>query len=182
IRDRKPQVLITYDENGFYGHPDHVQAHRVATYAALLAAVPSYRNNLGEPWQVQRLLWLAIAESNMRAMIAGARGAVSAKADGASESPPQDDFFGGFDLDSDELPPMSTRDSDVAVRVDGYPYAVQRFAALRAHATQIKADEFFFAFEHAPAGPMWAECYRLAAGVPFDAGANDVFAGLGLDR
>lgn len=181
IRDRKPQVLITYDENGFYGHPDHVQAHRVATYAAQLAAVPTYRKDLGEPWQLQRLLWMAMAESNMRAMIAGARHAAAANADGATDAPAEDDFFGGFDLDSDELPPMSTREADIAVRVDGYPYAAQRFAALRAHATQIKADQFFFAFEHAPPGPMWAECYRLAAGVPFDAAADDVFAGLGLD-
>ncbi|MBK5218111.1 MAG: N-acetyl-1-D-myo-inositol-2-amino-2-deoxy-alpha-D-glucopyranoside deacetylase, partial [Propionibacteriales bacterium] len=42
IRETKPQVLVTYDEFGGYGHPDHVQAHRVATYAAALAAVPSY--------------------------------------------------------------------------------------------------------------------------------------------
>ena len=32
IRDRRPQVLITYDQFGGYGHPDHVQAHRVAMY------------------------------------------------------------------------------------------------------------------------------------------------------
>ena len=39
----RPQVMVTYDEFGGYGHPDHIQAHRVATYAAALAAVPSYR-------------------------------------------------------------------------------------------------------------------------------------------
>ena len=34
IREVRPQVLITYDEFGGYGHPDHIQAHRVATYGA----------------------------------------------------------------------------------------------------------------------------------------------------
>jgi len=167
IRDRRPQVLITYDEVGLYGHPDHVQAHRVATYAVHMAAVPSYRRDLGEPWQVERLLWMAIPESHMRMMIEGMRGS------GAGEN-----FFSSFDLDSDELPPMSTRDADIAVRIDGFRYAAQRFAALRAHATQIRPDEFFFAMEGAPAGPLWAECFRLAAGTPFPADAEDLFAGL----
>src|SRR5689334_766718 len=38
IREVRPQVLITYDENGFYGHPDHIQAHRVSRRAVGLAA------------------------------------------------------------------------------------------------------------------------------------------------
>ena len=33
IRDRRPQVLVTYNQFGGYGHPDHIQAHRVAMYA-----------------------------------------------------------------------------------------------------------------------------------------------------
>ena len=47
IRDRRPQVMITYNEIGNYGHPDHIQAHRVAMYATQLAGVPSYRRDLG---------------------------------------------------------------------------------------------------------------------------------------
>jgi len=58
IRDRRPQVIATYDQNGNYGHPDHIQAHRVTMYASQLAAVPSYRPDLGEPWQVSRILWI----------------------------------------------------------------------------------------------------------------------------
>ena len=37
IREVRPQVLVTYDANGFYGHPDHIQAHRVARRAVELA-------------------------------------------------------------------------------------------------------------------------------------------------
>lgn len=167
IRDRRPQVLITYDENGHYGHPDHIQAHRVAMYATALAGIPSYRHDLGEPWQVMRVLWIAMSESVMRTMIAQARA--------AGES---NEFLDSFDLDSDEPPMMTTRDADIAVHIDGHPYAKKRFAALRAHASQIAADEFFFAYEDAPAGPVWGEYYRLAGGTPFDGPADDLFAGL----
>lgn len=57
IRDRRPQVVVTYDPFGNYGHPDHIQAHRVTMYATALAASPSHRPDLGEPWQVSRVLW-----------------------------------------------------------------------------------------------------------------------------
>ena len=40
-------MLITYNPIGGYGHPDHIQAHRIAMYAVLLAGVPSYRRDLG---------------------------------------------------------------------------------------------------------------------------------------
>lgn len=171
IRDRRPQVLITYDENGHYGHPDHIQAHRVAMYAASLASVPSHRRDLGEAWQVQRVLWIAMSESVMRTMIQQARD--------AGES---NEFIDAFDLDSDEPPMMTTRDSDLAVHIDGYPYAKKRFAALRSHRSQIPEDEFFFAYEDAPAGPWWGEYFRLAGGVSFNGEgmAGDVFADLGV--
>src|SRR5882757_1289683 len=51
IREVRPQVLVTYDPDGGYGHPDHIQAHRVAMRAAELAAQPSFRTDLGEPWE-----------------------------------------------------------------------------------------------------------------------------------
>src|SRR5918995_695763 len=57
IREVRPQVLVTYDEFGGYGHPDHIQAHRVSTYGAALAAIPSYRRDLGEAWDVPKIYW-----------------------------------------------------------------------------------------------------------------------------
>ena len=65
IREVRPQVLVTYDENGAYGHPDHIQAHRVATYAHALAGIPSYRLDLGEPWRVPKVYWNATPRSSM---------------------------------------------------------------------------------------------------------------------
>ncbi|MCU1679088.1 MAG: mshB [Frankiales bacterium] len=55
IRELRPQVLVTYDEFGGYGHPDHVQAHRVSTYGAALAAVRSYKPGLGDAWDVPKI-------------------------------------------------------------------------------------------------------------------------------
>lgn len=62
IREVRPQVLVSYDENGFYGHPDHIQAHRVARRAVTVAAdraaaVP------GEPWQVAKFYVTAVPRS-----------------------------------------------------------------------------------------------------------------------
>ena len=73
IRDRRPQVLITYNEIGGYGHPDHIQAHRVAMYATQLAGMPSYRRDLGEPWTVARVFWSTMSKSRMRAGIQALR-------------------------------------------------------------------------------------------------------------
>ncbi len=66
IREVRPQVLVTYDEFGGYGHPDHIQAHRVATYAAALAAVPSYRPDLGEAHDIAKIYWSAMSAERVR--------------------------------------------------------------------------------------------------------------------
>ncbi len=50
VRKYKPQVMITYDENGSYGHPDHIMCNKVTHRAFDLAGDPSYAPELGEPW------------------------------------------------------------------------------------------------------------------------------------
>ncbi|ANP49518.1 LmbE family N-acetylglucosaminyl deacetylase [Streptomyces griseochromogenes] len=47
IREIRPEALVTYDPTGGYGHPDHVQAHRIATLAYRRAAQPEFRLDLG---------------------------------------------------------------------------------------------------------------------------------------
>ena len=63
VRETRPQVVVTYDENGGYGHPDHIQAHRVAMGAVEAAADPAYRPELGEPWSVAKVYWCCIPRS-----------------------------------------------------------------------------------------------------------------------
>jgi N-acetyl-1-D-myo-inositol-2-amino-2-deoxy-alpha-D-glucopyranoside deacetylase len=170
IRDRRPQVLITYDQIGNYGHPDHVQAHRVAMYATQLAGVPSYRRDLGEPWTVARVFWCTMSKSRMLAGIQALRDA------GDSET------FKGFDDPDGPLSSLMSDDADISVEIDGTPWAAQKVAAMHAHATQITPDGPFFAGAELLGDARWArEYYRLATGVPLpeaEGWADDVFAGL----
>jgi len=64
VREVRPQVVVTYDTNGEYGHPDHIMAHRVATAAVERAADPQYGS--GEPWQVAKLYWTAVPKSVLK--------------------------------------------------------------------------------------------------------------------
>ena len=57
IRSFKPHVMTTYDENGGYPHPDHIQCHNISMYAFEKAADPTFEPELGEPWQVLKLYY-----------------------------------------------------------------------------------------------------------------------------
>lgn len=168
IREVRPQVLTTYDQFGNYGHPDHIQAHRVATYAADLAGVPSYRPDLGEPWTVSKIYWQAMSESRWRRSLRAIRAA------GDTTS------FQG--LDPEGPLPMATADADLAAEVDGTAYADQKVAALKAHRTQIKVDGPFFALAHNEGNEVLGiESFRIARGTPApdaDGLEHDLFAGL----
>ena len=168
IRQRRPQVLVTYNEVGGYGHPDHIQAHRVAMYGYLLAGMPTYRPDLGEPWRVQRVLWTTTSASRL------VKGVRRLREAGDFET------FKGFESEGG-LVSMLSPDADIAVQIDGSAFVAQKLAAMRAHATQITADGPFFAGAAVLGDEMWSqEHYRFAAGVPLPAGgwADDLFAGL----
>ena len=169
IRDRRPQVVVTYNEIGNYGHPDHIQAHRVAMYATQLAGVPSYRRDLGRPWTVSRVFWIAMSKSRMLATLEALRAA------GDQET------WQGFDPDG-PMARMLSDDADIDVAIDGTPWVAQKIAAMRAHATQITPDGPFFAGAEVLGDSRWArEYYRLAYGVPVPPGegwTDDLFAGL----
>ena len=170
IREVRPQVLVTYDEFGGYGHPDHIQAHRVAMYAASLAAIPSFRRDLGEAWEIDKIYWGAMSESRMRAGLRRLRDAGDTTT------------FEGMDPDG-PLPRFAVSDGDLSAAVDGGTYVENKMAALRAHATQITVDGPFFALSNNVGESVWAtEFYRLAKGKPGEVGADgleaDLFAGL----
>jgi N-acetyl-1-D-myo-inositol-2-amino-2-deoxy-alpha-D-glucopyranoside deacetylase len=168
IRDRRPQVLITYNQFGGYGHPDHIQAHRVAMYATLLAGARAYRPDLGEPWTVARVLWNVLSRSRLLAGIKALREA------GDTET------WKGFDPDGG-LVSMLAADTDIDMAIDGTPWVRQKLDAMRAHATQITEDGPFFSGTKVLGDAQWSqECYQLAFGVPFpgDGWPDDLFAGL----
>ncbi|MGH3362851.1 MAG: N-acetyl-1-D-myo-inositol-2-amino-2-deoxy-alpha-D-glucopyranoside deacetylase, partial [Nocardioides sp.] len=171
IREVRPQVLVTYDEVGGYGHPDHVQAHRVATYATALAAAPSYRHDLGEPWDVAKVYWTAMSAGRLRDSLRRLRDAGDHTT------------FEGMDPEG-PLPPFAVDDDVITAAVDGSAHVEQKLAAMRAHATQIAVDGPFFALSNNLGNEVWAtEFYRLVKGEPGPRDAQtgwetDLFAGL----
>lgn len=170
VRELRPQVVVTYDPWGGYGHPDHVQAHRVAMYGTLLAAVPSYRPDLGQAWDVPKVYWTAMPESRMREGIRRVREAGDTTT------------FGDMDPDG-PLPPMVVPDEWVTTAVNGGEHVARKMDAMRAHATQISVDAPFFALSNMLGQEIWAvEHYRLVKGTLGPAGAegheDDLFAGV----
>lgn len=169
IRTEKPQVVITYDEFGGYGHPDHIQAHRVATYAVSLAAIPSYRRELGEAWDVPKVYWTAMSASRM--------------ADGIRQLRESGDLTTFEGMDPDNLPPFAVADADLTSAIDGDEFVDRKMDALRAHATQVEVDGPFFALSNNVGNKVWAtEFYRIVKGNIGPAGESgfeeDLFAGV----
>lgn len=170
IRDRRPQVLVTYDDFGGYGHPDHIQAHRVATYAVALAAAPGFSAELGQPWSVRKVYWTAFPRSVIRAGIEALRAA--------------GETTGFAELDPDDVP-FAVDDALITTAIEAPDHLDRKLAALAEHATQVTTDGGFFALADNVGMQAFAtEYYRLVQG---DLGQplndhgweTDLFAGLG---
>ena len=162
ILEIKPQVLITYDEFGGYGHPDHIKAHRVAMRAAELAA--------NQGWQVNKIYWNTMPRSVIQ------MGIEKMKEVGS-------DFFGAES--ADDLP-FAKPDELVSTVVNAPEYVPAKLAAMKAHATQISVDGPFFALSNNLGLSVWGdEYYTLVKGekaAPFDANGRelDIFAGINI--
>ncbi|MGG8409143.1 N-acetyl-1-D-myo-inositol-2-amino-2-deoxy-alpha-D-glucopyranoside deacetylase [Streptomyces sp. 12297] len=173
IRRLRPQVLVAYDPNGGYGHPDHIQAHRVAMRAAELAAEPAYRRDLGDPHEIAKIYWNRVPRSVVEAGFARLR----AKGE---ESP-----FAGI-AEVDDVPgvvPDERITAEIGCEPEAAAYRAAKAAAMRAHATQIAVDGPFFALSNDLAQPLLAqEYYELVhgrPGVPAGQRERDLFAGTG---
>jgi len=168
LREVRPQVVVTYDENGGYGHPDHIQAHRVTMRALDLAADESYGG--GEPWEVGKVYWCAVPISWWRESLRALR------ASGDETT------FEGLDPDG-ELP-FGTPDELVTTVVEGPEHVSAKLAAMRAHATQITVDGPFFALSNNLGNEVWSrEAYQLVRGRlgperDADGRETDLFTGL----
>ena len=159
IDEVKPHIMITYDEFGGYGHPDHIQAHRVAMEAAKKSS-----------WDIPKIYWNVMPKSVIQ------EGIDAMKKIGS-------DFMGAES--ADDLP-FAKDDSFVQARIDGNAYVEQKMDAMRAHATQIEVDGPFFALSNNLGLQVWGyEYYNLVKGVktePFDSEGHetDLFSGLVL--
>ncbi|MFE0699478.1 N-acetyl-1-D-myo-inositol-2-amino-2-deoxy-alpha-D-glucopyranoside deacetylase [Streptomyces sp. NPDC058872] len=168
IREVQPQVLITYDPDGGYGHPDHIQAHRVATRAAELAADPAYRPDLGPAHAIAKTYWNRVPRPVAEAGFARLRTEGSV-------------FPGVAALD--DVPGVVDEDLITAEITADPACTARKVAAMAAHATQVAVDGPFFALSNDLAQPIFTtEYYELVRGVPgAPAGTRetDLFAGVG---
>jgi mycothiol conjugate amidase Mca len=128
VRRCKPQVLVTYTEDGGYGHPDHIRAHQISVAAYDAAGDPSRYPEQGlEPWAPQKLYYGIWTRSNYQKLLEGLR---------AEGLPPPWESEGEEDA--------GAPDEMATARIDVRDYAMLKRRALAAHRTQIAYDSPFF--------------------------------------
>jgi len=165
IREHRPHVVLTYDENGGYPHPDHIMTHKISLVAFDAAGDPERYPDAGEPWQPLKLYyhmwararWFAIHEAMLAA---------------GMESP----FTEWIERAAD----WPDRDDRITTRVECGDWFETRDDALRAHATQVDPDGFWFKAPLNIQREVWpTEDYELVRS--FVDGAtpeDDLFAGV----
>jgi len=167
VREFRPHVITTYDENGGYPHPDHIRCHQVSIGA--FEAAGDYRRfpDAGAPWTVSKLYYnhgFLRARMQMFHDEAVKRG----------QDPPFKKWLEHWDPEHDPF------ESRVTTRVECATYFGQRDDALRAHATQIDPNHDFFAVPIASQQGLWpTEEFELARSrVPVRLPEDDLFAGI----
>jgi mycothiol S-conjugate amidase len=170
IREFKPHVMTTYDETGGYPHPDHIRCHQVSMAAYEAAADYRLFPDAGEPWAVAKLYYNhGFLRERMQML--------------------QDEFAkhgleGPFAKWLEKWDPeFDESGKRVTSRVECAKYFPQRDDALRAHATQIDPNSFFFAAPIEWQERLWpTEEYELARSrVPVELPETDLFAGIRAD-
>ena len=158
LRAERPQVVVTYDAGGGYGHPDHIQANRVTMAALDPAADPVFAPELGPPWQVAKVYWMTLPRRLIHAAVEAGM------------------------LSSMVGVPNSLPDEEITAMLDGRQYLSTKIAALRAHRSQVDLDNGILAtFAKMPEFAL--EHYQLVRGVRGPGSGphgweDDLFAGL----
>ncbi|MBO0778398.1 MAG: N-acetyl-1-D-myo-inositol-2-amino-2-deoxy-alpha-D-glucopyranoside deacetylase [Ktedonobacteraceae bacterium] len=168
IREMRPQVIVTYDPFGSYGHPDHIQAHRV-TLAAFEAAGEArcFPELQMEAWQPAKLYYAVSSRSGMASGIKAMR---------------EQGIPGPWDNPDMNLDLMGTPDYLITTRIDVRAHNEQKIQAFRAHKTQIAPDGFMFTLpEEARQNFLGYEHFMLAHRAPASHSGDleqDLFDGL----
>ncbi len=165
IRTHRPDVITAYDPFGGYGHPDHIQVHRVGT-AAFFAAADVGRfpaETFGDPWEPMRLFWATWprerARRSRRLMVE------------MGQMDPED---------AAKEPEHGTRDEDITTWIDVREFFDLKWRAVLAHHTQIAEDSWFRTMpdEMRREGFGWETFVRVFTRVDAPIDAPDLFAGL----
>jgi mycothiol S-conjugate amidase len=173
IREFRPHVMLTYDENGGYPHPDHIMTHRVSVAAFEAAADPDAYPDSGEPWQPLKLYYfvsfhgakfVAMHEEMLR------RGLES----------PYTKIFEEWADRAKKRGEEERRELEITTRVPCGEFFEIRDAALKAHATQVDPNGFWFSCPLDVQRSAWpTEDYHLARSVvDSELPEDDLFAGI----
>lgn len=171
IRDFRPQVMITYDENGGYPHPDHIRTHEISIYAMDAAADPDRYPDAGAPWTIQKVYYDRIFNI--------AR--VNAMADALTAREPDSPLLEqleGFRQRFSERPDVATTHIPVG------EFFEVRDDALRAHASQVAPDSGFFFWPNELQREAWPyEDFQLVTShVTSELPESDLFAGIEQEK
>ena len=164
VRALRPHVVVTYDEHGGYGHPDHAMAHRVTRLAIERAA----HGGAGGPgWDVPKLYYTVFPRSVLRW--------VNEQMQARGLRPPFREENPELDIRQGVAP-----DEVITARIDVRGYQEQVRRALRAHHTQIRADDLLLALPRDIAAEALAVDHyiRVLTRVPAPDQEMDLFAGL----
>jgi mycothiol conjugate amidase Mca len=168
MREERPDVVVTYDENGGYGHPDHIRAHQVAVAAFSAAGDAARFPDAGAPWSPAKLYYAVIPRSGFK------RFAELLREAGIEPPFPPPSEEGG-----DTSPPFGVSDDRVTTIVDVHDYVDAKHSALAAHATQMGQEQFFMRLPR----PIFAEIFgretfQLISGPSSGSPEDDLFSGL----
>ena len=153
LDEERADVLTVYDERGGYGHPDHVQVHRVGVRAGELAGTPRvYESTLNRD-HIQRL--------------------VAAR--------PTDLAIGDNAPDPSEFDNMGSPESEITTTVDVRDFVDHKRAAMRAHASQISESSFFLQMPDEAFREAFGWEWFIRRGGRPEASETSVFDGLGSD-
>lgn len=164
IREFRPTILVTFDETGGYGHPDHLAIHRWTTQAFHVAGDASQYPEAGPAFAPARLYYAGVTRSAIRLL------------QGFLKEVDADSIFGQLDPDKFGIP-----DEALTHSVDVRPYVRLKRDSLAEHKTQIAPNSIFTRVPE-EMWDMWrsVEPFALVAGQPLPPGYDreDLFAGL----
>ena len=170
IRELRPQVVVTYDENGGYPHPDHVRTHELSVYAIAAAADPDRYPDTGDAWQVSKVYYDCVINSKrMQAMY-----------DALVKNDPQSGLLAELERIQKW---MRERPYRATTQVNSGAFFERRDEALRAHASQVAPTSSFFFWPNELQRAVWPwEDFELASSlVETTLPETDLFAGIAED-
>lgn len=172
VRSFKPHVIVTYDENGGYPHPDHIRTHEVAVEAFRAAGLPDEYQGLGEPWTPSKLYYdRGFAPERFRALDEGLRS--------AGLPSPFADRLRAIEEQASTGEGRAVR-HQTTTQIPVGQFLDRRDAALLAHRTQVDPEGFFFAVPSTVAATAypWEDYTLVASRVRSALPEHDLFAGL----